>query len=220
MSVLTYLTETQIQDAAAEIQGKTLTRPQLLVTDGAALIYCVDVDIGAQPVNATPATFKTVTTDPGTGTVTTVTTTTQVVSGTTITTVTTITAVPGSPPTTNTVVTKDATSTGGQGTTILRNVPIARNNRDLIFSDAGSAVTLRRTNNGQYQVVGLSNELPGTYTVFSVDLGTFAFGPVRDLTTSARALTLGELATFGSFGTIPLGATGIFVGGVLQEIRT
>lgn len=220
MSVLTYLTETQIEDAAATIQGKTLTRPTLLATDGSALIYVVDVDIGAQPVSATPAKFVTVTTDPGTGTVTTVTTETIVVSGTTTTKVTTVVAVPGSPPSTSVTTTTDATSTGTAGQTILRNVPIARNNRDLIFSDAGSAVTLRRTNSGQYQVIGLANELPGTYTVFSVDLSTFTFGAVRDMTLSARPLTLGELGSLGEFGTIPLGATGLFQGGVLTEIRS
>jgi hypothetical protein len=220
MSVLTYLTETQITDAAAEITGKTLTRPDLLATDGSVLQYVVDVDIGAQPVNATPSTVKTVTTDPVTGNVTTTLTTTQVISGTTVTTVTTTITNPPAAPIVNTTVTKDATTSGGQGSTILRNVPIARNNRDLVFSDAGSAVTLRRSQNGRYEVIGLSNELPGTYTQFTVDLTDFTFGPVKDLTVVSRALTFGELATFGSFGSIPLGAIGIFTGGVLQEIRS
>lgn len=46
MSILTYLTRAEIRAAAAEIDGKTLTRPALLASDGSALTYCVDVDIG------------------------------------------------------------------------------------------------------------------------------------------------------------------------------
>ncbi len=218
--VLTYLTETQINDAGTTLQGKTLTRPALLATDGSVLAYVVDVDIGAQAVDLTPSYTKTTTTDPITGAVTTIETTTQVVNGTTITTTTTTVTNPPAAPIVNTVVTKDATTSGGTGSVILRDVPIARNNRELVFADAGAAVTLTRTANGRYMVTGLSNELPGTYTVFTVDLGTFAFGPVVDLSLSARPLTLGELSTFGTFGVIPLGVTGLFKGGVLQEINT
>lgn len=222
MSVLTDLTTTQIDDAANEITGKTLSRPALLATDGSSLIYVVDVDIGSQAVDMTPSTIKTSTTDPSTGDVTTITTTTQVVNGQTVTTVTTLVHHPGgSPPdSTNTVVTKDATTSGQSGSVILRDVPIARNNRDLVFADAGAAVTLRRSSNGRYEIIGLSNELPGTYTVFTVDLGTFAFGPTVDLTLTARALTFGELGSLGTFGVIPFGATGLFKGGVLQEIKS
>lgn len=220
MGVLTYLTETQIQDAGTEITGKTLTRPQLLATDGSVLAYVVDVDIGAQDVNMKSSTVVTATTDPVTGAVTTITTVTQVINGTTVTTVTTVVTNPPAAPITNTVVTKDATTSGQSGSVILRDVPIARNNRELVFADAGAAVTLRRSANGRYEVIGLSNELPGTYTVFTVDLGTFSFGPVIDVTLAARALTLGEIGTLGSFGVTPLGVTGLFKGGVLVEINT
>jgi hypothetical protein len=221
MSVLTYLTETQITDAAAEIQGKTLTRPALLATDGNVLIYVVDVDIGAQPIGMTSSTFKTVTTDdPVVGATTTVTTVTQVINGTTVTTVTSVITDPPAAPITNVTVTKNAATSSQNTPTILRDVPIARNNRELVFADAGAAVTLRRSANGRYEIVGLSNELPGTYTVFTLDLGTFAFGPVIDLTLAARPLTLGELSSLGSFGVTPLGAVGLFRGGVLQEITS
>src|SRR5215467_14356834 len=112
MSVLTYLTETQISDAAAEITGKTLTKPALLATDGNVLTYVVDVDIGAQPVGQAPSTFKTTTTDPVTGAVTTTTTVTQVVNGTTVTTVTTVVTNPPAQPITTVTTTKDATTSG------------------------------------------------------------------------------------------------------------
>jgi hypothetical protein len=151
-NVLTYLTESQITDAETEIDGKALTRPALLATDGAVLAYVVDVDVGKN--------------------------------------------------------------------VILRNVPIARNNRSLVFTDAGSAIRLRRTDSGRYEVVGLSNELPGTYTTFSVNLDDFTFGAVTDLTIVSRLLTYAELATVGGYGTIPYGAIGIFKGGVLLEIRS
>jgi hypothetical protein len=150
-NVLTYLTEAQITDAQAEIDGKALTRPALLATDGSVLAYVVDVDIGKN--------------------------------------------------------------------VILRNVPIARANRSLVFANAGSAIRLRRTASGRYEVIGFSNEQPGTYTTFSVDLSDFSFGPVTDLSIVARELTYAELATFGIYGTIPYGAIGIFQGGVLQEVR-
>jgi hypothetical protein len=219
VSVLTYLTDTQIQDAGATITGKTLTRPQLLATDGSVLAYVVDVDIGAQPVDMTPSHSVTTTTAPITFAVTTIETTTQVVNGTTVTTVKTTVTNPPAAPIVTTVVTKDATTSGQSGSVILRDVPVARNNRELVFADAGAAVTLTRTANGRYMVTGLSNELPGTYTVFTVDLGTFSFGPVVDLSLVGRPLTLGELASLGSFGVTPLGATGLFKGGVLQEIN-
>jgi hypothetical protein len=55
MSLLTYITQGQISDAADEIDGKILTRPGLLVTDGENLIYAVDVDIGlAAPLKNVP----------------------------------------------------------------------------------------------------------------------------------------------------------------------
>lgn len=46
MSTLTWLTNALITDARAEIDGKVLTRPALLVTDGLSVLYAVDVDIG------------------------------------------------------------------------------------------------------------------------------------------------------------------------------
>jgi hypothetical protein len=45
LSILTYLTRAEIRDAEDEIDGKVLTRPALLITDGENLIYAVDVDI-------------------------------------------------------------------------------------------------------------------------------------------------------------------------------
>jgi hypothetical protein len=143
-----------VTSAANEINGKILTRPQLLVTDGDARVYCVDVDIGL---------------------------------------------------------------TGDAGT--LRNVPLARANRELVYADVGNVARLRRTSSGQWEVVGFSKEGPGTYVRFPVSLTNFTFGPIEDLSVQARPLTYAELATLGGYGVVPYGAVGIFVGGVLQEIR-
>lgn len=152
MSLLTYITQAEIRNAAKELDGKVLTRPALLVSDGLAMIYAVDVDIGQK--------------DP------------------------------------------------------LRNVPIARGNRDLLYAEVGAAVRLRRTESGRYEVVGFSKEAPGTYIRLPVHLATFVLGPATDETLTGRPLTLGELATIGGgFGMCPFGAIGIFKGGVLQEIR-
>jgi len=152
MGVLTYLTQTQITASDPQITGKILSRPALLASDGAGLIYVCDVDIG-----------------------------------------------------------------NGQ---ILRNVTIPRNNRDVIYADAGNAVTLQRTANGFYQIVGLSPEMPGTYIVFEVDLEEYSFGEAVDLSVTSRVLTLEELSIYGTFGLIPFGAIGVFQGGTLLEITS
>jgi hypothetical protein len=152
MSLLTYLTQAEIRSAATELDGKVLTRPALLVTDGINLIYAVDVDIGL-----------------------------------------------GAP---------------------LKNVPVARGNRDLMYADAGNACRLRRSASGQYEVVGFSKELPGSYTRVCVHLNSAALGAIEDLTISGQVVTLGDLAAFGAgFGSTPLEAVAIYRGSTLLELR-
>jgi hypothetical protein len=172
MPTLTYLTQNQITESATQINGKVLSRPTLLTTDGTNVVYVVDVDIGLQP----PAGFDNL----------------------------------GNP----------ITTLGAGLDTILRNVQIPRNNRDLIFAEAGNAVTLQRTANGFYQIIGFSSEMPGTYTRIIVDLGDFTFGDAIDLSLVSRPLTYEELSIYGTYGIIPFGAVGLFVGGVLQEITS
>lgn len=151
MSLLTYIAQAEIRDAAAELDGKILTRPALLVTDGSNLIYAVDVDIGQK--------------------------------------------------------------------TPLKNVPIARGNFDLLYADAGNACRLRRSASGQYEVVGFSKELPGTYIRVPVDLGELTLGAIEDISISARPLAYDELADFGGYGMVPYGVVAIFRGGTLLELR-
>lgn len=103
---------------------------------------------------------------------------------------------------------------------ILRNVPIARANYDLIYADIGNAVILTRSASGQWEVTGFAQERPGTVTLVPVDLGTLTIGPIEDLSVTSRMLMLGELKDYGGgFGVIPLGAIAVFVGGVFKEIR-
>jgi hypothetical protein len=57
MSTLTYLVDAQVSSALTELDGKTLTRPTLLVTDMSNVIYAVDVDIGqTNPLRNVPVT--------------------------------------------------------------------------------------------------------------------------------------------------------------------
>lgn len=176
MSLLTYIAQAEVRDAAKELDGKVLTRPALLVTDGVGIVYAVDVDIGQK--------------NP------------------------------------------------------LKNVPIARTNRSLLYAEVGAAVRLRRGDSGRYEVIGFSKEQPGTYFRVPVTIPSFSFGnagiitgstpapppsplpsgPVVidapiDESLSGRPLTYAELAVYGVYGSIPYGATGIFKGGILQEVK-
>lgn len=103
---------------------------------------------------------------------------------------------------------------------ILRNVPIARNNYELIYADVGNAVELTRDQSGQWQVTGFAQEQPGTFNLVEVDLGNMTIGTITDLSISGRLLTLGELGTIiaGGWGIVPFGASGLFVGGALKQI--
>jgi hypothetical protein len=151
-NILTYLTQADIRDAEPEIQGKTLTRPALLVTDGSSVVYACDVDIG-----------------------------------------------------------RDAP---------LRNVPVASGNNQLLYAEAGAAVILRKTASGQFTMVGFAKEMPGTYIRIPVTISTGAFGPTQNISITSRPLTLGELASYGGFGFVPLGSIATFQGGVLIGIQS
>lgn len=153
LGIFNSLIKREITRADDEINGKVLTRPALLLTDGESVTYAVDVDIG------------------------------------------------------------------DQGET-LKNVSVARANQDLMYADVGNPCRLRRTESGRWEVIGFSKEMPGTYTRFAVSLDDLSFGPVENLTLESRALTYGELITYGGYGVVAYGAIGVFKGGILQEIRS
>ena len=104
--------------------------------------------------------------------------------------------------------------------TVLKNVPIARSNRDVVYAEVGSAVRLRRTSSGRFEIIGFSKEMPGTYKRYAVNLTTLTIGAVEDVTITALVIPFGDLILFGSFGTIPLGAIAVYRGTTLLEIRT
>ncbi len=100
----------------------------------------------------------------------------------------------------------------------LKAVPLARANRDLFYAEVGSPVRIRRTAAGQWEVVGFSREMPGTFTQVAVNLLDFTFGAAQDLSLIARPLTYIELSILGTYGAIPYGAVGLFRDGELIEI--
>lgn len=202
-----------VANAKTELNGKVLTRPALVVTDGDGLTYAVDVDIGSSVPGGLilDGAWNADTNDPELPTpnsdnrghyyrV----------------------ATAGNGYEVGNWVMSDGTTwvrLTGLFESTLRNVSLARANVDLIYAEVGNPCRLRRTTNGRWEVVGFSKEMPGTYTRFAVNLADLSFGPVEDLSVDARPLTYAELASFGGYGTVPYGAVGVFIGGVLQEIR-
>lgn len=112
-------------------------------------------------------------------------------------------------------------NTASQTTIPLRNVPIAQGAQDVRYADVGMAVTLQKTTNGLYQIVGFAKTKTGTYHRVPVCLSRNDVGTPINISLSARPFTLGELQSYGGgFGVIPFGAYGIFQGGTLLEIRS
>lgn len=178
--ILTYLTQAVVRDNVKELDGKTLTRPTLLISDGEHQTFGVDVDIAQKRIGKRKNTETNLYEEYPEGEV-----------------------VP------------------------LRNVPIASGTHQLIYADIGSAVRLRRSESGFWEIVGFSKRAPGTYTVLRVTIGKpscdpleYTIGDPTSIGLSSRALTYEELSTYGDYGTIPYGAIGVFRGGTLIEIRS
>src|SRR5262245_15556725 len=66
--------------------------------------------------------------------------------------------------------------------TTLHNVPVSRNNNDLIYAEIGNPVILERTIGGKWEITGFAIEQPGTYTVVAVNLGDGTIGTIVDVT--------------------------------------
>lgn len=98
-----------------------------------------------------------------------------------------------------------------QSTSVLKSVPIATNNRDIFYATVGWPVLLRRMTAFRYAVVGLAKSIKDTTEITYV---SFTNG-VRIIRRKKigyyyRLLTLGELGTIEPFGSLPLGALGVF----------
>lgn len=110
---------------------------------------------------------------------------------------------------------------------ILRNVPLASNNRSLVYADVGSAVELRRATTGRLEVTGFAKSMPGHYNRYALTVSPPAngipfitIGPAEPIGLTIRKLTLIELSTVGpGFGICPLGAYGVWRGDELLYIR-
>ena len=98
---------------------------------------------------------------------------------------------------------------------VLRCVPVAANNRELIYAEQGRAVTLSRLNNGKWVITGLAKSLNSTvhyiYMSFTDDTYNILGKSLRGFV--IRPLTYGELGTLvppPGYGTLPYGVQGKF----------
>ncbi|MGW8177403.1 MAG: hypothetical protein ACWGQW_01185 [bacterium] len=179
MSTLTYIVAAEVRDESDTIEGKILSRPTLIYTDGINVTYGCDVDIGQEGV---------------------------------------------------------IDENGTLGILPLKNVPIASNNRELIYAEVGQAVSLSKNSAGKWEITGLSKSAPGSFIIVPVTVPQYCYGypgipgnvvpdPVIiigdpiELSVESRLLTYGELSVYGVYGTIPYGAIGVFQNGELIDIR-
>jgi hypothetical protein len=202
MPVYTDLASAEVKRHVRKLFGITMTRPTRLISDGMTDIWACDVQISERdPTGRIKQYLNTKDDqedeDPEDDL---------------------ITGIPGQRP-------EDwqlDDSLPGHIDTTLRNVQIARNNADLLYADIGAAVVVERSASGNWQITGFSQERPGTYIMYPVDLGTMLIGPVIDISIDTRLLTLAELGEtepeVHPFGSLPFGASAIFEGGVLVRI--
>jgi len=203
MGVITDAASAEISRRAKKLYGEVLTRPALLVSDGLHQIYSCDVNIGPVDVSGTINHYnkqdrhgKEKTDRKGQ-------TTANLLSG-----------LPMQRP-------EDWNlddSLPGHVDTTMHNVPLSRANHDLIYADIGAAVYVERTESGQWQVGGFSQERPGTHFMYEVDLGNMVLGSVIDLSIESRLLTLAEIGELRPFGQLAFGAAAIYQGGELLRL--
>lgn len=125
---------------------------------------------------------------------------------------------------------------GDIGNLPLYGVPIAFAGHELIYADVGTPVRLSRATTGHWEVVGFAKTFPNTYEIYPVTLPSYCLtvptenppglpelhppivGDPISIGQEIRLLTYGELSVYGTYGSIPYGARGIFVGGELSSI--
>jgi len=95
---------------------------------------------------------------------------------------------------------------------VLRNVPLALNNREILYAEVGKPVALRRLGNGRFEVVGLSKHVLSDthiiYVTFQDSVGEVVGGEWRRY--SVRLLTYAELDLYGGYGFVAYGTYGRF----------
>lgn len=201
MPVLTDLASAEVKRNVLTLYGVTLSRPTLLMSDGINTGYVVEVNIGEFDPTGSINQYIDKEKKKKDGTFES----------------TSLTGLPGQPP-------EDwqlDDSLPGHVDTTMHNVPLARNNRDLIYADIGAPVVLTRSDSkAMWEVTGFSIEQPGTHNMYPVNLEDMIIGTVIDLTVSTKLLTLAEFGELppGGFGTLPLGASAIYKGGQLIKV--
>lgn len=126
---------------------------------------------------------------------------------------------------------------GDIGMLPLYNVPIASGSHSIVYADVGSPVMLSRAATGQWQVIGYAKTMPKSYTIVPVTVPVYCLsiplenppgepqlnppvlGDPVSIGQEVRTLTYEELSTYGTYGTTPYGAAGVFVGGVFTGVR-
>jgi hypothetical protein len=108
---------------------------------------------------------------------------------------------------------------------VLRNVPVANNNRDIIYAQEGMPVALKKMGNNKYAIVGLSKKVIGDLHILYMEF-TDDFGSIVNTVTIAnvyRPLTYEEIGQYyGGYGAIPYGARGKFdyEGNLIELLRS
>jgi hypothetical protein len=97
-------------------------------------------------------------------------------------------------------------------TTVMVGVPIATNNRDILYAQEGWPVTLQKMAGNKWSIVGLSKSKIGTnvYIFVTFDQGYGSTTRTITLGKYTRKLTYEELSVYGMYGDIPYGAIGRF----------
>jgi len=110
---------------------------------------------------------------------------------------------------------------------VLRSVPIATNNRDVIYAEQGKGVSLSRMGDGKWAITGLSKILNSTthYLFVSFIDDIFNISSKRLVGNTRRYLTYGEMGTLVApygYGILPYGMQGIFdpQGNLIELLET
>jgi hypothetical protein len=106
---------------------------------------------------------------------------------------------------------------------VLRSVPVASNNREIIYAEEGKSVALKKMNQGRWVIAGLAKTVRSTthiiYVSFEEDLASIVGHTLTGYL--VRPFTYGELGALspGGYGSLPYGARGRFdAQGSLVEI--
>jgi len=104
---------------------------------------------------------------------------------------------------------------GGGEDNILRSVPVASNNRDVVYAEQGKGVSLSRMGSGKWAITGLSKTLNSTVrmTLVTFEDDVFQISSSRMVGNIIRALSYGELGTLIApygYGVLPYGMQGKF----------